>query len=78
MFFLFGEFMDFRLTKNMQILIIFIIAGSVLTVAQSIITTGTVQIMGEFGVSSTVAQWTYSAFLLVVGIMMRSILIIGF
>ena len=62
--------MDFRLTKNMQILIIFIIAGSVLTVAQSIITTGTVQIMGEFGVSSTVAQWTYSAFLLVVGIMM--------
>lgn len=70
MFFLFGEFMDFRLTKNMQILIIFIIAGSVLTVAQSIITTGTVQIMGEFGVSSTVAQWTYSAFLLVVGIMM--------
>lgn len=62
--------MDFRLTKNLQILIIFIIAGSVLTVAQSIITTGTVQIMGEFGVSSTVAQWTYSAFLLVVGIMM--------
>ena len=34
-----------------------------LTVAQSIVTTGVVCIMGDFGVSSTLAQWTYSAFL---------------
>lgn len=47
----------------------FIIATSLLTVAQSIITTGVVYLMSDFSVSSTQAQWSYSVFLLVVGVM---------
>ena len=54
---------------NNRVIFIFVLAAAVLTVAQSIVTTGVVCIMGDFGVSSTVAQWTYSAFLLVVGVM---------
>ena len=57
------------LKDNMKMLIIFIIAGSLLTVAQSIITTGVVYLMSDFSVTSTQAQWSYSAFLLVVGVM---------
>ena len=47
----------------------FIISASILTVAQSIITTGIVYLMSDFSVSSTQAQWSYSVFLLVVGVM---------
>ena len=47
----------------------FIISASILTVAQSIITTGVVYLMSDFSVSSTQAQWSYSVFLLVVGVM---------
>ena len=57
------------LKDNMKMLAIFIIAGSLLTVAQSIITTGVVYLMSDFSVTSTQAQWSYSAFLLVVGVM---------
>ena len=57
------------LKDNMRMLVIFIIAGSLLTVAQSIITTGVVYLMSDFSVTSTQAQWSYSAFLLVVGVM---------
>ena len=39
------------------------------TIAQGIITTGVVYLMSDFSVSSTQAQWSYSAFLLVVGVM---------
>ena len=52
-----------------QLLVLFIIAASLVTIAQSIITTGVVYLMGDFSVSSTQAQWSYSAFLLVVGVM---------
>ncbi len=53
----------------MQLIILFIIAASLVTIAQSIITTGVVQLMSDFSVSSTQAQWSYSVFLLVVGVM---------
>ena len=52
-----------------QLLVLFIIAASLVTIAQSIITTGVVYLMSDFSVSSTQAQWSYSAFLLVVGVM---------
>ncbi|MEE1128590.1 MAG: DHA2 family efflux MFS transporter permease subunit [Methanobrevibacter sp.] len=53
----------------MKLLILFIISTSLLTVAQSIITTGVVYLMSDFSVPSTQAQWSYSVFLLVVGVM---------
>ena len=61
--------MNIRLNNKMQLLVLFIIATSLLTVAQSIITTGVVYLMSDFSVSSTQAQWSYSVFLLVVGVM---------
>ena len=63
------DIMKFELNKNIQVILVFVLAAATLTIAQSIITTGIVYIMGDFNVSSTIAQWTYSAFLLVVGIM---------
>ena len=53
----------------MRLLVLFILAASLVTIAQSIITTGVVYLMSDFSVSSTQAQWSYSAFLLVVGVM---------
>ena len=53
----------------MQLIILFIIAASLVTIAQSIITTGVVYLMSDFSVSSTQAQWSYSVFLLIVGVM---------
>lgn len=53
----------------MQLLILFILASSLVCIAQSIITTGVVYLMNDFSVSSTQAQWSYSVFLLVVGVM---------
>ena len=50
-------------------MVLFILAASLVTIAQSIITTGVVYLMSDFSVSSTQAQWSYSAFLLVVGVM---------
>lgn len=61
--------MNIKLNNKMQLLVLFIIATSLLTVAQSIITTGVVYLMSDFSVSSTQAQWSYSVFLLVVGVM---------
>ena len=61
--------MNIKVNSNMQLLVLFIIATSLLTVSQSIITTGFVYLMSDFSVSSTQAQWSYSAFLLVVGVM---------
>ncbi|MCQ2972815.1 MAG: hypothetical protein MJ209_06045 [archaeon] len=37
-------------------IIIFILAGMLITISQSIITTGIVYLMGDFGVTSTIAQ----------------------
>ena len=53
----------------MHLLILFILASSLVCIAQSIITTGFVYLMNDFSVSSTQVQWSYSAFLLVVGVM---------
>lgn len=50
-------------------MVLFILAASLVTIAQSIITTGVVYLMSDFSVSSTQAQWSYSVFLLVVGVM---------
>ncbi len=61
--------MNIKSNNKIQLLILFIIATSLLTVAQSIITTGVVYLMSDFSVSSTQAQWSYSVFLLVVGVM---------
>ncbi|MBE6493947.1 MAG: multidrug efflux MFS transporter [Methanosphaera stadtmanae] len=61
--------MNLELNNKMQLLVLFIVASSLVCVAQSIITTGFVYLMGDFSVSSTQAQWSYSAFLLVVGVM---------
>ena len=61
--------MNVKLNSRMYLLVLFIIATSLLTVSQSIITTGFVYLMSDFSVSSTQAQWSYSAFLLVVGVM---------
>ncbi len=61
--------MNIELNKKMNLLVLFIIAASLVTIAQSIITTGVVYLMSDFSVSSTQAQWSYSAFLLVVGVM---------
>lgn len=64
-----GDIMKFEFDKNMQIVVVFVLTAAVMTIAQSIVTTGVVCIMGDFSVSSTIAQWTYSSFLLVVGVM---------
>ena len=61
--------MNLNLDKKMQLLVLFILAASLVTIAQSIITTGVVYLMSDFSVTSTQAQWSYSAFLLVVGVM---------
>ena len=61
--------MNVKLNSRMQLIILFIIAASLVTIAQSIITTGVVYLMSDFSVSSTQAQWSYSVFLLIVGVM---------
>ena len=61
--------MNIKLNNRMSLLVLLILAASLVTIAQSIITTGVVYLMGDFSVSSTQAQWSYSAFLLVLGVM---------
>ena len=61
--------MNVKLDNRMQLLVLFTLATSTITIAQGIITTGVVYLMSDFSVSSTQAQWSYSAFLLVVGVM---------
>ena len=61
--------MNIKLNDKMHLLILFILASSLVCIAQSIITTGFVYLMNDFSVSSTQVQWSYSAFLLVVGVM---------
>ena len=61
--------MNIKSNNKMQLLVLFILAASLVTVAQSIITTGFVYLMSDFSVSSTQAQWSYSVFLLVVGVL---------
>lgn len=61
--------MNENVEKGMATLIIFIIAATILSAAQTVVTTTISVIMGDFGVSSTNAQWIYSSFLLVLGVM---------
>lgn len=61
--------MNIKRDNKMQLLVLFTLAAALVTIAQSIITTGVVYLMSDFSVSSTQAQWSYSAFLLVVGVM---------
>ena len=61
--------MNTKSNNKMQLLVLFILASSLVCIAQSIITTGIVYLMNDFSVTSTQAQWSYSAFLLVVGVM---------
>ena len=58
-----------KFSKETITLIIFIIAAALLSTAQSIVTTGLSEIMVDFQISSTTAQWIYSSFLLVLGVM---------
>ena len=55
--------------RGMSTLIIFIIAAAILSAAQSVVTTGIAGIMADFNIPSTTAQWIYSSFLLVLGVM---------
>lgn len=61
--------MNIKLNNKMRLLVLFTLAAALVTIAQSIITTGVVYLMSDFSVTSTQAQWSYSAFLLVVGVM---------
>lgn len=61
--------MNLNLDKNTTALIIFVIAAAILSTAQTVVTTGVVGIMSDFNISHTIAQWVYSSFLLVLGVM---------
>lgn len=58
-----------NLTKENATLIVFLITATILSTAQTVVTTGLAGIMGEFIIPSTTAQWVYSSFLLVLGVM---------
>ena len=61
--------MNRNLDKGKTTLIVFIIAAAILSAAQSVVTTGIANIMADFNIPSTTAQWIYSSFLLVLGVM---------
>lgn len=52
----------------LRILFVFFIACSIIATSQSIVTTALVHIMNDFNASSTMAQWSYSIFLLTLGV----------
>lgn len=64
-----GLNMNVNLNKGYITLIIFILAATLLSSAQSVVTTGLANIMADFSASSTTVQWIYSSFLLVLGVM---------
>ena len=61
--------MQFKNNTGLITLIIIILASSVTLISQSIVTTSLPYYMDDFAVSSATAQWTYSIFLLVLGVM---------
>ena len=61
--------MNRNLDRGKTTSIVFIIAAAILSAAQSVVTTGIANIMADFNISSTTAQWIYSSFLLVLGVM---------
>ena len=61
--------MEFENKKGLITLIILIFASAVTITSQSIVTTSLPYYMHDFAISSATAQWTYSVFLLVLGVM---------
>jgi len=61
--------MEFENKNGLITLIILILASAVTITSQSIVTTSLPYYMEDFSVSSATAQWTYSVFLLVLGVM---------
>ena len=66
-----------KLTKENIALIIFIITATILSTAQTVVTTGLAGIMADFQISSTTVQWIYSSFLLILGVMIPTSAIIA-
>ena len=54
--------------SQLKVIFIFLVASSVFATSQSIVTTALVHIMNDFNVSSAMAQWSYSIFLLTLGV----------
>lgn len=52
----------------LKVLFIFLVASSIFATSQSIVTTALVPIMEDFHVTSIMAQWAYSIFLLTLGV----------
>ena len=61
--------MKFKNKNGLITLIILILASAVTITSQSIVTTSLPYYMHDFAISSATAQWTYSVFLLVLGVM---------
>ena len=61
--------MEFENKNGLITLIILILASAVTLISQSIVTTSLPYYMQDFSISSATAQWTYSVFLLVLGVM---------
>ena len=61
--------MEFENKTGLTTLIIIILASAVTLISQSIVTTSLPYYMADFAISSATAQWTYSVFLLVLGVM---------
>ncbi|MBQ2831434.1 DHA2 family efflux MFS transporter permease subunit [Methanobrevibacter sp.] len=61
--------MKFKNSTGLITLIIIILASSITLISQSIVTTSLPYYMNDFAISSATAQWTYSIFLLVLGVM---------
>ena len=61
--------MEFQNKNGLITLIIIILASSVTLISQSIVTTSFPYYMNDFSISSATVQWTYSVFLLVLGVM---------
>ena len=61
--------MEFENKSGLITLIILIMASAVTLISQSIVTTSLPYYMEDFAISSATAQWTYSVFLLVIGVM---------
>ena len=61
--------MEFENKNGLMTLIILIFASAVTLISQSIVTTSLPYYMQDFSISSATVQWTYSVFLLVLGVM---------
>jgi len=61
--------MEFKNKNGLVTLIILIMASAVTLISQSIVTTSLPYYMADFSISSAMVQWTYSVFLLVIGVM---------